>query len=131
MRFSQPINWRCVLCAVFCLMLMPSARAASGTIDPNHPYPEFQGGVTGAWFQIDKGHVLKVHRVEPNTPADGKQKAGGIILKIAAKLGHDAGPIIGTFEHCLKQPCWNTKNNTHVQVQDAMKKAIEAYRSLN
>ena len=63
--------WVFAVCLA-CLWSTPLARAASGAIDPNRPDPGLQGGMTGAGFEIDKGYVLKVKRVEPGTPADGR-----------------------------------------------------------
>ena len=60
---------------------MTVSGAIGNTLPAGKDYPEFQVGVTGINAAIKEG-VLAVTKITPDTPADGKLKAGDVLLAV-------------------------------------------------
>jgi len=57
------------------------SSAIANTLPTGKPYPEFQVGITGINAEIKDG-ALVVTKITPGTPAEGKLKAGDLLLAV-------------------------------------------------
>jgi len=62
-------------------VVMTLSGAIANTLPAGKPYPEFQVGITGINAAIKDG-VLAVTKITPGTPAEGKLKAGDVLLAV-------------------------------------------------
>lgn len=60
---------------------MTLSSSIANTLPAGKPYPEFQVGITGINAAIKEG-VLAVTKITPGTPAEGKLKAGDVLLAV-------------------------------------------------
>jgi hypothetical protein len=78
------------------LLFASSAVAAGGGVDDRKSYPAFQLGVSGAWVSIEPGHIVKVDRVDQETPSQDRLKPGDLILEVndrATKVDDPRQPL--------------------------------------
>ena len=89
--------------AAILLVVMTSSVAFGNTLPTGKPYPEFQIGVTGLNAAIKEG-VLAITQITPDTPAEGRLKAGDVLLAVnGGSLGkqdprHPLGEAINRAE---------------------------------
>ncbi len=72
---------RTTLIVMACLLAAAGVTHAAGTtMNPTKQYPRFQVGASGIWATVEPGLVVTVADTTSGTPADGKVKAGDVIV---------------------------------------------------
>lgn len=72
----------CFKVVLILALVITATQAFPGTVGKDRVYPVFQYGVTGAWLIIEPGQIVKVERVDADTPASGQIKPGDVILSV-------------------------------------------------
>ena len=67
--------------AAILLVVVTISVALGNTLPTGKPYPEFQIGVTGLNAAIKEG-VFAITQITPDTPAEGRLKAGDVLLAV-------------------------------------------------
>jgi len=67
--------------AAILLVVVTISVALGNTLSTGKPYPEFQIGVTGLNAAIKEG-VFAITQITPDTPAEGRLKAGDVLLAV-------------------------------------------------